>query len=246
MNEYRPAGRFSILPPVVKNLIIINVLFFLATMVLKKRGIDLNYTLDLFYPSSPLFHFWQPITYLFMHAGWSHLLFNMFALWMFGYMIENIMGAKRFLIFYFVCGIGAALCQIGVFTLEHHEAIQYANQWFQSLTALQQHQEIDMIRMQGKFHTPMEPLLIPTLGASGAIFGVLFAFGYLFPNLRIYLYFFVPIKAKWFVAGYAAIELISGIGGYEKGVAHFAHLGGILFAFILLRIWNMNHKNVFI
>lgn len=244
MNEYRP-GAFNLLPPVVKNLIIINTLFFLTTLVLKKFGIDLNFYLDLFYPSSPFFHFWQPVTYLFMHGGWSHLIFNMFALWMFGYLIENVMGTKRFLIFYFVCGIGAAVCQISVFGIEHYQEIQIANEWFAQLNGIQQSQTINMLLTQGRYPALMQPLVIPTLGASGAIFGVLFAFGYLFPNMLIYLYFLVPIKAKWFVALYAAMELFFGLGGYESGVAHFAHLGGILFAFILLRIWNMNHKNIF-
>lgn len=244
MNEYRP-GAFNILPPVVKNLIIINTLFFLATLVLKKFGINLDFYLSLFYPASPFFHFWQPITYLFMHATWMHLIFNMFALWMFGYLIENVMGPKRFLIFYFVCGLGAAACQIGVFGLEHVQEIQNATAWFSQLTPGEQSQEISMFLSQSRYHAIMQPLVIPTLGASGAIFGVLFAFGYLFPNMLIYLYFLVPIKAKWFVTIYAAMELFFGLGGYESGVAHFAHLGGILFGFILLRIWNMNHKNVF-
>lgn len=240
MNEYRP-GTFSILPPVVKNLIIINVLMFLLTLVLQKFNINLEYSLALFYPSSPFFHPWQFVTYLFMHGGWSHLIFNMFALWMFGYVIENVLGPKRFLIFYFVCGIGAALCQIGVFSIEHHQAIQ----WFSNLSAADKAFAVQQFKATGMGDPRMAAMVIPTLGASGAIFGILFAFGYLFPNLPIYMYFLFPIKAKWFVIGYAVLELISGIGGYDAGVAHFAHLGGILFAFILLRIWNLNHKNVF-
>lgn len=239
MNEYRPGG-FNILPPVVKNLLIINVLAFLTTLVLKNFNINLDYSLALFYPTSPFFHFWQPITYLFMHGGWSHLIFNMFALWMFGNVIENVMGAKRFLIFYFVCGIGAALCQIGVFSIEHHDAIQ----WFNSIGAEQKEQMVNYFKATQMGDPRMAPMVIPTLGASGAIFGLLFAFGYLFPNLPIYMYFLFPIKAKWFVTIYAALELFAGIGGYQSGVAHFAHLGGILFAFILLRIWHMNHKTI--
>lgn len=241
MNQYSPGG-FNILPPVVKNLIIINTLVFLTTLVLQKFNINLDYTLALFHPASPFFHWWQLITYLFMHGGWMHLIFNMFALWMFGNVIENVLGPKRFLIFYFVCGIGAALCQIGVFTIEHYDAIH----WFSSLGAGTQEQMLSYFKSTGMGDPRMGPLVIPTLGASGAIFGVLFAFGYLFPNMPIYMYFLFPIKAKWFVTIYAAIELFSGLGGYESGVAHFAHLGGILFAFILLRIWRISHKNIFI
>lgn len=240
MREYRPGG-FNILPPVIKNLLIINVLMFLATVVLENFGIDLNYILGLYYPTSPLFYPWQFITYMFMHGSWSHLFFNMFALWMFGNVIENILGAKRFLIFYFVCGIGAALLHLGVSTIENYDSIQ----WFAGLDSETKATMMDYFKYSGKGDPRIAPLVIPTVGASGSVFGLLFAFGYLFPNMPIYLYFLFPIKAKWFVAGYAAIELYSGLSGAHTGVAHFAHLGGILFAFLLLRAWKLNHRNVF-
>lgn len=242
MSEYRPGG-FQILPPVVKNLIIINVIVFLATTVLQKLGIiDLDYYLALFYPSSPFFEPWQIVTHLFMHGGWAHLFFNMFALWMFGNVIENVMGPKRFLIFYFICGFGAAALHLAVFSWENHEAIS----WFSQLSSLQQSMAMDQFRSFRTGDPRLAPMVIPTVGASGAIFGLLFAFGYLFPNLLIYVYFLFPVKAKWFVAFYAAIELFSGFGGRSDGVAHFAHIGGMLFAFIMLRAWHMDHKNTYI
>lgn len=242
MNEYRPGG-FKILPPVVKNLIIINVIFFLASEVLRKFGvIDLNYHLALFYPTSPFFEPWQIVTHLFMHGSWGHLFFNMFALWMFGNVIENLMGPKRFLIFYFICGFGAAFLHLSVFAWENHEAIQ----WFGQLSELQKSAAISQFKATGMGDPRLAPMVIPTVGASGAIFGLLFAFGYLFPNLLIYVYFLFPVKAKWFVAVYAAIELFSGISGSNDGIAHFAHIGGMVFAFLLLRYWKMNHKNTYI
>lgn len=215
MNEYRPGG-FQILPLVVKNLIIINVLVYIASNFTGATISNFLYqNLSLYHWSSPFFRPWQLVTHMFMHAqfgvgiGLSHIFFNMFALWMFGNTLENVMGPKRFLIFYFVCGIGAAIC-------------------YQSVMSL---------------GTPNP--YIPMVGASGAIFGLLFAFGYLFPNLMIYIYFLFPLKAKYFVAIYAAIELFFGLQGSPgDDVAHFAHLGGMLFAFILLRIWNMSGRNI--
>ena len=174
-SSYSPRG-FSFLPPVVKNLLIINILFYLADLTLSWRGIDLTRWLGLHYITASDFHFWQFITYMFMHGNFSHLFFNMFALWMFGYALENYWGGKRFLAYYLITGIGAALCQTGVLAWEIHsmsmtyapEAIsQYINQ-------------------------------IVTVGASGAVFGILLAFGMCFPNTLIFLYFLIPIKAKWF------------------------------------------------
>lgn len=239
MSEYRPGG-FQILPPIIKNLIIINVLVFAATYVLQKANIvDLDYYFALFHWKSPLFKPWQVITHIFMHADITHLFFNMFALWMFGNVIENTLGPKRFLIFYFVCGLGAALCHSLVFTWENLEAIK----WFTGLSPLQQQEMIDTAIATDRVSLGAAPMVTPMLGASGAIFGVLFAFGYLFPNLMIYLYFLFPIKAKYFVAIYAIIELFSGFrNNPTDNVAHFAHLGGMLFAFLLLKTWKLNGK----
>lgn len=222
MNEqYSPTG-FRVLPTVVKNLLIINVLMFLATFTLRKFNIDLNDILGLHFFKASGFRPYQIVTYMFMHGNFEHLFFNMFALWMFGANMENIWGSKRFLLFYLVCGLGAGLCQEGV------QYIQYATQ-------LAGHESVDL---GGNMVLSMDRYLnlMTTVGASGAIYGLLLAFGMMFPNSMIYLYFLFPIRAKWFVIGYAVIELISGfVGG--GNVAHFAHLGGMLFGLILILHW---------
>lgn len=220
MAEFRPSG-FSILPPVVKNLIIICVLVFLAQQVsLKVFNYPLEYLFALHYWQSPLFKPYQLVTHLFMHGGFWHIAMNMFVLWMFGRVVENVWGPKRFLIFYMVCGLGAALCFLGVQTLEFHSL---TNQYLAGQASVAQVQQF---------------LYEPVLGASGAIYGVLVAFGVLFPNSLIYLYFFVPIKAKWCVIGFIAIELYTAMQQNPNDhIAHVAHLGGALFGFILARYW---------
>lgn len=223
----RPGG-FQILPPIIKNLLIINVLTYFTTVVLRQAEIiDLNYYLALFHWDSVYFKPWQVITHMFMHGSLGHLFFNMLALWLFGNMLENVLGERRFLVFYFVCGIGAALLHMAVFNWEIRDI-------------LQQTQSIASTHGSEYLWNPNLILNIPTVGASGAVFGVLFAFGYLFPNIRIYLYFLLPIKAKYFVAIYAIIELYQGmVNNPGDNVAHFAHIGGMLFAFLLFRFWNI-------
>lgn len=224
MAEFRPGG-FKILPPVVKNIIIICVIIFIAQQVGRRVfHYPLDFLFALHYWQSPLFKPYQLVTHMFMHANFWHIALNMFALWMFGYTIENIWGSKRFLIFYMVCGIGAAICFLGAQTFQFHHLTEEYLQGRLPVVVLQQF------------------LAEPMLGASGAIFGVLVAFGLMFPNSLIYLYFFVPIKTKWFVLGYIAIELYSGIKDNVNplpgdNVAHFAHLGGALVGFILTRYW---------
>ena len=219
--QYSPTG-FRVLPPVVKHLLIINVLLYLATFTMNRFQIDLTDYLGLHFFKASDFRAYQLITYMFMHGNFEHLFFNMFALWMFGNTLENIWGSKRFLWFYMLCGIGAGLCQ---------EVVQY----IQYVTTLAQY---DSVNFGGGQVISMANYLnmLNTVGASGAIYGLLLAFGMMFPNSMIYLYFFVPIKAKCFVIGYAVIELVSGfIGG--GNVAHFAHLGGMLFGLILILVW---------
>lgn len=220
-NQYSPTG-FSFLPVVVKNLLIINAIMFLADVVLARFGIDLSNILGLHFFMASDFHVHQLFTYMFMHGNFSHLFFNMFALWMFGSTLENIWGPKRFLLFYILCGIGAGLIQEGV------QYIVYARQ-------LAQYQNVNM----GGTIIPMAQYLnyLTTVGASGAIYGLLLAFGMMFPNSMIYLYFLMPIKAKWFVIGYAVIELLNGLGAPGDHVAHFAHLGGMLVGLIIILIW---------
>jgi len=173
-----------------------------------------------------------------MHANISHLLFNMFALWMFGNVIENVLGTQKFIIFYLICGLGAAVCHMLVFNWENAA-------FFTEFNKLTNGQQIQYIN-QTMVAELSNPATVPMVGASGAIFGLLFAFGYLFPNLMIYIYFLFPLKAKYFVAIYAVIELFAGIrSSPTDNVAHFAHLGGMLFAFLLLKMWKMSSRNMY-
>lgn len=205
-------------PPVVMNLLIINILLFLAEVLLP-AGIS-NALLDfgaLSFWKGGNFHIWQPITYMFLHGGWSHLFFNMFALWMFGRGLEYDLGSKRFLTYYMICGVGAGLIQLGVNWIEF--SVMASNPDV-SLAVLARYANAS------------------TVGASGAIFGLLLAFGMLHPNNVVMLVFPpVALKAKWLVVIYGVIELISGITPASSNVAHFAHLGGMLFGWILLRYW---------
>ena len=220
-NQFRPQG-FSILPLVVKNLLIINVIFYLATWAAEAvYHIQLSDYLGLHYLGASDFRPYQFVTYMFMHGGFAHLFFNMFALWMFGNSIENTWGPKRFLIFYFVCGIGAGLTQ---------ELVQY----IQLHDIVQNYQYVNI----GNRSIPVDDYLnmLTTVGASGAVYGILLAFGMMWPNSRIYIYFAIPIKAKWFVIIYGLIELFSGFSSVDN-VAHFAHVGGMLFGFLLIMYW---------
>lgn len=236
MEQIRPTG-FRILPLVVKNLLIINGLFFLATIATSSM-FNLNDYLALHYPVSPLFKPHQLVTYMFMHGGFHHILFNMFALWMFGSALENVWGPKRFLVYYMVTGIGAGLIQLLVMY------VQVVN-----LEAKLDPETIAMVREQGlqivqEGKNYADPILgklnalynSTTVGASGAVFGLLLGFGMLFPNAMIYVMFAFPIKAKYFVIGYGAIELIMGFSANDN-VAHFAHLGGMIFGYFLIRYW---------
>lgn len=241
--NYKPALN---IPPVVKNLILVNVLFFLATIMLKQTGIDLYEYLGLYFPASQHFGLHQFFTYMFMHdtGGFGHIFFNMFALYMFGRVLESVWGPKRFLIFYLVTGVGAALIQTLVTTVE-----------YQVLLSKISPDQIDYLKelaAQGKYipNTASEKLTMilstPTVGASGAIFGILLAFGMLFPNTQLMLLFPpIPIKAKYFVIGYGLLELFFGVSGIQGSVAHFAHLGGMLFGYFMIRYWNKNSKHFY-
>ncbi|MBP5197243.1 MAG: rhomboid family intramembrane serine protease [Bacteroidaceae bacterium] len=200
------------LTPVVKNLLIINTLCFAAMVVGRMYYINLNGFLGLHFLLAPSFHFWQPFTYMFMHGSLEHLFFNMFALWMFGNILEQLLGQRQFIIYYFVCGLGAAFTQ---------EVAQF----IQSM-------------LTGIIYD------VSVVGASGAVYGILLAFGYLLPNERIFIFPLpVPIRAKFFVVGYAVIELTSALAQTGDGVAHCAHLGGMLFGFLLLRHWRKMRVN---
>lgn len=277
--QYRP-NRFSVLPLVVKNLLIINGLFFLATLVI---GEDLIKILGLHFPTAPDFRPHQVITYMFMHGSFMHLFFNMFALWMFGNMLENLWGPKRFLIYYVITGIGAAVCHYTVVYFQNQPVLDYINNYIAnpSLESFQQFLHSDYHKAISEEMVDHFNTIIPTaynqavtsnnlaealrisvdymriykadflnasvvVGASGAVFGILLAFGMLFPNTLLYIYFAIPIKAKWFVILYGAAELFSGImNSPGDNVAHFAHLGGMLFGFILIKYWRKKSNHFY-
>lgn len=212
------------MPPVTKNLLIINVLFFLGRYVAMLYGIDLDDVLGLHFVLASHFHLYQVFTYMFMHASWAHIFFNMFAVWMFGVAIENAMGSRRYLLYYLTCGLGAAMTQ---------EVVQFVQYAYNGLDAYEQKRTAGAVMAMGDYLN-----LWTTVGASGAVYGILLAFGMTFPDNRIFIFPLpVPIKAKYFVAGYAVIELLSGFGSSNDGVAHFAHLGGMLFGLLLLLYW---------
>lgn len=242
---YQRPTRFNLLPEVIKNLLIINGLFFLGTIVLSNvAGLDLNRILGLYLPGSEHFEPYQIVTHMFMHANFAHILFNMFALWMFGYTLENIWGSKRFLIYYLITGLGAATLHLGVSyweAMDIQQQLMDAGATKSALLTLRETGQlpgalsgIDRELLQQYYYK----FNIPTVGASGAVFGILLAFGMMFPNQYIYIYFALPIKAKYFVAIYAALELFNGIAMRPgNNVAHFAHLGGMLFGYLLIKYW---------
>ncbi|MBL7892465.1 MAG: rhomboid family intramembrane serine protease [Bacteroidia bacterium] len=280
--EYRPSS-FQILPPVIKNILIINVIFLFAQSVLRNAyNIELSEFLGLHYFFADKFKVYQFITYMFMHGDFFHLLSNMFALWMFGSVLENFWGPKRFLTFYLVTGFGAALTHYVIFYFQITPTVDFVNQYiaspdlkqfeefFQSghfkivsvelkdqvETLIAQYNGMEaagdkpgMLRASLEFMNNYKDELLNApvvVGASGSVFGVLLAFGMLFPNTMLYVYFAIPIKAKYFVIIYGAIELFSGIqGAVGDNVAHFAHLGGMLFGFILIKYWGKHHNQFY-
>jgi membrane associated rhomboid family serine protease len=228
----------AVTPPVVLNLLIINCLCLLATAVFQTRGIYLNDILGLHYFSASKFQAWQLVTYMFMHGGFSHLFFNMFSLWMFGRTLERIWGGYRFLVFYLVCGIGAGLVQEGVWWYEVREMLSYES--YNLGTGVISHADFLIHYLPTYLNN-----VYLTVGASGAIFGLLLAFGMLFPNAEMFLMFIpVPVKAKYFVIGYGIIELFLGVNNFSgDNVAHFAHLGGMLFGYFLIKYWRKRDFN---
>ncbi len=261
------SGRFGGIPLVVKNLLIINALMLFADFVFSGTfDIQLTRVLGLYYFESELFRPYQIVTHMFMHGGLAHLFFNMFALWMFGRVLETVWGSQRFLIYYFVTGLGAALLHTFVNYLEissmqasaqefisnptpdmfaafidnhiarpSRQVYDFITSWsYEPDNAAYISQAVTMVE-----NSVRHQMNIPTVGASGAVFGVLLAFGMLFPNTRLLLLFPpIPIKAKYFVIAYGLIELYLGLTRPGSNIAHFAHLGGMLFGFILIKYWN--------
>lgn len=282
MNQLRP-GSFQVLPVIIKNLIIINVLVFLAQQTFGNGGITIGEsstpfgfisdTFALHHILSPLFKPWQLVTHMFMHAGLGHLFFNMFALWMFGSVLENLWGPKRFLIFYLVCGLGAAVLHLASMYYDSSALITEFNNLKANLNpdafvhfvnkygvppeyTLEEANKIlnDLRSNNNNFEAQNEALSLlagttnqfisyPTVGASGAVFGCLAAFGLLFPNHLLYFYFFVPVKAKWFVTGYILLEIFLGFQNTPgDNVARFAHVGGAVMGLILAYFWKKNNR----
>lgn len=202
------------MPPVTMSLICVNGVMLIALWFCQRVGIDLNFFLGLHYWQAGSFKIYQFVSYMFMHGGFSHFFFNMFALWMFGTVIERTWGAKRYLIYYFVCGLGAAVVQEIVWGIGMSpETLAYYGDY------------------------------LITVGASGAIFGILLAFGMLYPNAPLFIMFIpIPIKAKWMVIGYGIMELFAGVSQTGDNVAHFAHLGGMIFGFLLIMYWRKRDK----
>jgi membrane associated rhomboid family serine protease len=229
-------------PPIVKNLIIINILVWIAQLVFHNPGFDLTDKIALYPIDTPDFKPYQVATHMFAHASYGpggsiafyHILFNMFTLWMFGRILENVWGGKRFLIFYLLCGLGAAACHLLVQHLRYDpELVQQINY------AWERHdqQTVDLLITKAGF-------LAPAVGASGAIMGVMAAFAYTFPNTELYIMFIpVPVKAKWAIMGLAAIDLFGGVANFSgDNLAHFAHLGGAITGFIIVIIWNKTNR----
>ena len=211
------------MPPVVKNLIMINVLMYLITVI---TGNFMYENFALFYFKSPFFKPYQLVTHMFMHGGFTHILFNMYTLYIFGCVLERVWGSRKFLFYYFVTGIGAALLHMGVMYLQLQGYIADFNAG-------------DMFAQSG-----IQSILVtPTVGASGAIYGLLLAYGMLFPDNIMQLIFPpVALKAKWFVIIFGALELLLGLSGRGGDVAHFAHLGGMIFGFFLILYWKKNNR----
>lgn len=240
------SGRLSNTPPVVKNLIIINVVMLLGLFLFQRLfNVNLNAILGLYYFQSPLFKPWQIVTHMFMHGGIAHIFFNMWALWIFGKTLESVWGSQRFLIYYLVTGLGAAF---------FHMLVNYI-QFAPEISALKAAYSVDRINMAllndilqpgNQFLSLGRDLIRPTVGASGAVYGVLLAFGMLFPNTPLFIIPIpFPIKAKWLVIGFGALELYLGITRTGGNIAHFAHLGGMIFGFILIKYWNRYTRNFY-
>ena len=210
-------GFLSSIPPVTRNLLIINVIMFIATLINEDFMIR---TFAMFYPSSPLFRWWQPLTHMFMHGGVWHIFFNMWSLWMFGTVLEQAIGSKKFGVYYFICGLGAVAL---------HTLVQYL--------------QVQPVLAAGNMNAYYALVNTPTLGASGAVYGILIGYAMLYPDSILTLIFPpISMKAKWFILIFAVIELLTGVLGTADGVAHFAHLGGMLVGFLLMFWWRRSRR----
>lgn len=220
------------IPTVTKNLLIINILAFMA-MYASRSFIDLNDVLGLHFFLAPDFELYQLVSYMFMHANFGHLFFNMFALWMFGMVVENVWGAKKFLFYYICCGVGAGLFQ---------EAAQFGQLYVMASEQIPGFSVSHIFEVAANSSAILN--LWTTVGASGAVYAILLAFGLIFPEERIFIFPLpIPIKAKWFVTFYVAVELFSALSTSNDGVAHIAHLGGMVFGFFLIKYWQKHPED---
>ena len=210
------------IPVVTRNLIIINVIVFIATLINENF---MTATFALFYPTSQYFHWWQPLTHMFMHGGFWHIFFNMYTLLIFGMAVEQTIGWRKFLVYYFVCGFGAAALHMGVQWLE---ASHFMSQMADGSAEVAAKAAASYAQLKST----------PTVGASGAIYGVLLGYAFLYPQNRMTpLFPPVTLSAKWMVLIFLGIELLTGVSGTLDGVAHFAHLGGALFGWLMMMWW---------
>ncbi|HNP99572.1 MAG TPA: rhomboid family intramembrane serine protease [Bacteroidia bacterium] len=277
---FRPRSS-SFLPEVVKNILIINGIMFLATVLMENRGVELSDILGLHYFQSEKFRVFQLITYMFMHGSFMHIFFNMFAVWMFGSAVENVWGPRRFLTFYLITGLGAAVAHYGIFYFEMQPAMAIFNDYiaspsheklqalinseaFQSFSSSEMSEHLnsfihdytvtaasnsaEALKLSVDYMSQFKADILNApvvVGASGAVFGLLLAYGMLFPNNLLFMMFFpIPIKAKYFVIIYGAVELFSGIAQIPgDNVAHFAHLGGLITGLILILFWRRRRGN---
>ncbi len=226
--NFRPQA-FSFLPPVIKNLLIINGLAFFAAIIFGRMGMNLLGIFGLYIPQSEFFQPYQLVTHLFFHdiSNFGHILGNMFALWMFGTPLENLWGSRKFFTYYFITGLGAALIHLGVNMFEYFSFMNSFNI-----------SGIESYALSGQ-----RLLWTPTVGASGAVFGLLLGYGMTYPNQKIYLYFLMPIRAKYFVAFYGLFELFNGFTNSASNIAHFAHIGGMLFGIMLIKYWKRRQRH---
>jgi len=238
-NQYSP-GPFAGLPVVTKNIIIINVIMYLATLAFETVNIDLVKLFGLHYYLADDFKPHQFITYIFMHGGFSHILFNMLGVYIFGQVLEQVWGPKRYLIFYILTGLGAALAQYIIMHFEITDVLDIVNKDINSRN-LDASQRTELINQ--KYEYLNKHVII---GASGSLFGLLGGFGMLFPNRELYLYFFIPIKAKWLVILYGGFEIFSGLqNNPTDNVAHFAHIGGLLVGIALVLFWRKDRNHFY-
>ena len=225
MYQYNRGGFFANIPLVIRNIIIINAFMLILTMINREFMLE---RFALFYPASPFFKPWQIVSHIFMHGNFGHLLFNMYSLWMFGSVLEQLWGPKKFLLYYLVTGLGAAALHMGV-------------QWIEASSLVSKINENGVEAMQALTRYRML-MNTPTVGASGAVYGILLAYGMLFPNNELRIIFLpIALKAKYFVIIFAVIELVLGLVG-GGNIAHFAHLGGMIFGFILVRYWRKRNR----